>query len=83
MKTPLTKADLHRIIALVPDEPVDLIRQDKNFKELELDASNYTDETSVVELLMANPKLMQRPIVVRGERAVIARPSDKVLALLD
>jgi len=37
----------------------------------------------VVDLLLEHPVLMQRPVVVRGDRAVIARPSDKVLELLD
>jgi arsenate reductase len=34
-------------------------------------------------VLLKHPKLMQRPIIIRGNRAVLARPSDKVLALLD
>ena len=34
-------------------------------------------------LLLAHPELMERPVVIRGGRAVIARPSEKVLELLD
>jgi len=37
----------------------------------------------VVAVLLRHPELMQRPVVVRGNRAVLARPSEKVLALLD
>ena len=37
----------------------------------------------VVALLLEHPELMERPVVFRGERAVIARPSEKVLELLD
>jgi arsenate reductase len=36
----------------------------------------------VVDLLLAHPELMERPVVVRGGRAVIARPSERVLDLL-
>jgi len=36
----------------------------------------------VIALLLEHPKLMQRPVVVRGKRAVIARPSEKVEELL-
>ena len=44
---------------------------------------DYTTRDAVIELLLEHPELMQRPVVFRGERAVIARPSEKVLELLD
>jgi arsenate reductase len=37
----------------------------------------------VVALLLAHPELMERPVVIRGKRAVIARPAERVLELLD
>jgi len=37
----------------------------------------------VVDVLLAHPKLMQRPVAVLGDQAVIARPSELVLELLD
>ena len=67
---------------MIDDPPADLVRKDKNFKDLGLDAGDYTTENAVVALLLEHPRLMQRPVVVRGDRAVIARPSDKVKALL-
>jgi arsenate reductase len=59
-----------------------MFRQDKNFKELGLAASDYQTTDTVIDLLLEHPKLMQRPIFVVGDRAVIARPSDRVLELL-
>src|SRR5213079_2439735 len=47
--------------------------------ELGLSASDYTTRDAVIELLLEHPELMQRPVIFRGERAVIARPSEKVL----
>ena len=67
---------------MIDDPPAELVRKDKNFKDLGLNASDYTTEDAVVDLLLEHPRLMQRPVVVRGDRAVIARPSDKVEALL-
>jgi arsenate reductase len=60
----------------------DLIRKDKRFKELKLDPANYADKKSVIALLLDHPELMQRPIVIRGKRAIIARTPEKLEALL-
>jgi arsenate reductase len=65
------------------DGPVaDLVRKDKRFKELNLNPADYLDKKSVVALLLKHPELMQRPIVTRGKRAIIARPPEKLEALL-
>ena len=65
------------------DVPVaDLVRKDKRFKELGLNPADYADKKAVVALLLKHPELMQRPIVIRGQRAVIARPPEKLEALL-
>lgn len=67
---------------LLPNEPAEFIRQDNHFKELGFDIGDYQSADAVVDLLMEHPKLMQRPVVVRGDRAVIARPSELVEELL-
>ncbi len=59
------------------------MRKDKKFKELGLNADAYVTGAAVVDLLLERPALMQRPVIVRDRRAVIARPSEKVLELLD
>jgi arsenate reductase len=65
------------------DGPVaEMVRKDKRFKELGLNADDYADKSSVVALLVKHPELMQRPIVIRGKRAIIARPPEKLAALL-
>jgi len=62
--------------------PADLVRKDERFEELKLNAADYTSKEKVITLLIEHPELMQRPIVVRGGRAVIARPPEKLEALL-
>jgi len=76
------RAAIERILSLLPGPAADLVRKDKRFKELGLDEANYTDRGAVIALLLAHPELMERPVVIRGERAVIARPSERVLELL-
>jgi arsenate reductase (glutaredoxin) len=82
LKAPPDRATLERIVDAVPNPPGDLVRKDKRFKELGLTATDYTTRDAVVELLLTHPELMERPVVFRGERAVIARPSDLVLELV-
>jgi arsenate reductase (glutaredoxin) len=78
-----SRADLERILDAIPDEPDALVRKDKRFKELGLDAADYRSKEQVVALLLEHPELMERPVVFRGDRALICRPSERVLELLD
>jgi arsenate reductase len=45
---------------------------------LKLKAADYTTKEAVIGLLLKHPDLMQRPIIIRGGRAVIARPAEKL-----
>jgi arsenate reductase len=83
LKAPPARAELERIVDAIPDAPAALVRKDKRFGELGLAADDYQTKEQVVALLLEHPELMERPVVFRGERAVIARPSEKVLELLD
>lgn len=83
LKQPLSRETLMQFLDLLPNEPADLIRKDKNFKQLGLKADDYVTRDAVVDLLLEHPVLMQRPVIIRGERAIIARPSDTVNELLD
>ncbi|MCY4164426.1 MAG: hypothetical protein OXE93_09495 [bacterium] len=67
---------------LLPGEPAELVRQDSHFKKLELDIGNYQSPAEVVQLLLQHPKLMQRPVAVRGDKAIIARPYREIMQLL-
>ena len=83
LKSPLGREDFERFLDLLPDEPAELVRKDKKFKELGLNADDYMTREAVVEVLLQHPELMQRPVIIRDQKAVIARPSEKVLELLD
>jgi arsenate reductase len=66
---------------MLENPPADLVRKDKRFEELKLKAESYTTKDKIIELLLKHPELMQRPILIRGSRAVIARPPEKLDAL--
>ena len=82
LKAPPDRATLERIVDTIPNPPAELVRKDKRFKELGLDAADYTERDAVVALLLEHPELMERPVVFHGDRAVIARPSELVLDLV-
>ncbi len=81
LKTPPSRETLENIIGMLDSPLTDLVRKDKRFEELKLKADDYTTKEAVVGLLLEHPELMQRPIVIRSGRAVIARPADKLNAL--
>jgi len=83
LKSPLGREDFERFLDLLPDEPAELVRKDKKFKELGLNADDYVTREAVVNVLLQHPELMQRPVIIRDQKAVIARPSERVLELLD
>jgi arsenate reductase (glutaredoxin) len=80
---PPDRALLERILDAIPDPPSVLVRNDKRFEELGLDPGAYEEREAVIGLLLEHPELMQRPVVFRGDRAMICRPPEKVLELLD
>jgi arsenate reductase len=83
LEAPPSEAELERILELLPDSPAELVRKDKKFEALGLDAGSYETNEAVVAVLRAHPELMQRPIALLAGRAVIGRPSERVLELLD
>ncbi len=82
LKDPLDRAGLESLLAILENEPTELVRRDKHFSDLGLSDEDAGDAAGVVELLVAHPRLMQRPVVVRGGRAIIGRPPSTVLELL-
>jgi arsenate reductase len=82
LKTPLHRTTLERIVAMLDTTPAELVRKDRRFEDLGLKAADYVSAKAVVELLLRHPELMQRPVIVKGAKAVIARPPERLLALL-
>ena len=80
---PLDRESLLALMKLLPESPADLVRRDSCFDALGLEAADCRSAEQVADLLVAHPELMQRPIAVRGERAVIARPPERIETLFN
>jgi len=80
---PPSRADLERILDGIDDPPEALVRtDDKKFVAAGLAATDVATRDQVLDVLLQHPEVMQRPVVVVGDRAVIARPPERLLALL-
>ena len=82
LRTPPDEATLRGIIAKLEDPVTDLVRRDATWDKLGLTDDDAATEDQVVALLLAHKELLQRPIVVKGDRAIIGRPKDRVRELL-
>lgn len=79
---PLSRDQLLLLIERLRLPPADLVRRDSTFAALGLEAARYQEAAAVADLLVRHPELMQRPIAVRGNRAVLARPPERIEEIL-
>ena len=82
LKTPPTKAELKRILKQLGLEPRALMcKGEPVYKAKRLDNPKLTDD-QLIAAMVADPILIERPIVVAGNKAVLGRPPEKVLEIL-
>lgn len=80
---PFDVETLSHLLAKGGLSPRDAMRtKQEPYKQMGLAGSDHTDD-QLIELMVANPDLIQRPLVERGERVILARPPETVLELLD
>lgn len=77
------RAALEKIVSALEDPVEDLVRKDSLFKKLGLNPDDYVGNPgAVIDVLEKHPSLLQRPVIVRGDRAIIGRPRERVPAFL-
>jgi len=81
-ETPLTVPELRDLVLKLGISPRELLRKGEQvYRELKIGQRELTDD-ELIALMVENPDLMQRPIVVRGKKAVLARPPESVEDLI-
>lgn len=81
MKSPPSRTELQELLRKLEFGPRDLIRK----FEAEFKSAGVTDATSDAELLdlmLAHPKIIQRPVIEVGDQALVGRPPERILDLL-
>jgi arsenate reductase len=79
MKQKPDRATLEHLVSIIEDPVEDLVRKDSRFKKLELSADDYVgNPKAVVDILERHAALLQRPVIVRGNKAIVGRPRDRV-----
>ena len=82
LKTPLSKEELADVCRKLGVEPETIVRKkEEQFKALNLATPELSAE-QWLDILSQYPKLMERPIVIKGDRARVGRPPEDVLELL-
>jgi len=82
MESPPTAEQLEKILSQLGMTPRELLRRGEDeYRELNLAEPTVTDR-ELVEAMIAHPKLIERPIVIKGNKAVLGRPPENVLALI-
>lgn len=79
---PFTKTKLENLLKKMNMKPSELLRKnDKAYKDLKLNEKNFSED-EILNLMVENPDLVQRPIVEKGEKAILARPVERVFEIL-
>lgn len=81
LTTPPTATELHGVLEKLDIKPIDLVRQKEktwidNFK-----GKDFTDE-ELIKIMITNPILIERPILISEEKAIIARDEEKIVNFL-
>lgn len=83
LKQPPSAAELKKMLKLLGMEPRQLMRtKEALYSELKLDNPKLSRE-ALIEAMINNPSLIERPIVLANGKAALGRPPEQVLAILD
>jgi arsenate reductase len=77
-----SREEIVELLEQLEDPPTDLVRRDAKFKGYGLDDAQVQTAEQVADVLAEHPELLQRPVLVRGARAIIGRPKDRVAPFL-
>jgi len=81
LENPITKAELESILKKLNYKPIELVRVKESIWIENYKGKNLSDD-EIIEAMVQNPKLIERPIIINGNKAVVARPKEKIKEIL-
>jgi arsenate reductase len=82
LETPPSKETVKELLSKLGKKPLEIVRKNEaEFCALGLNAADTSDD-QIINGIVSAPKLLERPIVVKGDKAAIGRPPENVLAIL-
>ncbi|MBI3233591.1 MAG: arsenate reductase (glutaredoxin) [Bacteroidetes bacterium] len=81
IKNPPSQSELTKIVKLLGVKPFDIVRRTEELYKSSYKGTQLTDK-EWIEVMVSNPILIERPIVINGNKAVVGRPPELVLDLL-
>jgi arsenate reductase len=78
---PLSPDELKNIIKLLNIKPIDLVRKNEVIWKENYIGKDLTDK-EIIDAMVKNPKLIERPIIINGDKAVIGRPPELIKSIL-
>lgn len=81
LKNPPTAADMKQLLQKLNMKAADLLRKNEEIYKKQFKGKNFGEE-EWIQIMIENPKLIERPIVVKGNKAVLGRPPENVESLL-
>lgn len=83
LEAPLTKVDIRNLLGLLKLKAKEIIRKNEaEFKLLNLSNEDLECDEMVIKAIIKSPKILQRPIIVSNNKAVIGRPPEKIYEIL-
>ncbi|MCB1197514.1 MAG: arsenate reductase (glutaredoxin) [Deltaproteobacteria bacterium] len=79
LQTPLSKAEIKELVGKLGCNPSEILRsKEAILQEMTLD---FSDEEAIIAAMVKHPILIERPIVVHGDKAVVGRPPENIKEL--
>lgn len=80
LKRPLSAEELKNVFQVLGKKPNEVLRKkEEEFKVLSIDLN---DDDQVIDAIIKSPKILERPIIINGQRGVIGRPPENIMELL-
>lgn len=81
LKNPPTREEFKRLLMRLNAKPTDIIRKNEKLYKTKLEGKNFTEDEWIT-IMLESPELIERPIVEKGYKAVVARPLEAILDII-